>query len=189
VSSLDILKHHRTNGLKVTAGVTAAHLMLNENDVIPYRTFCKMFPPLRSEEDRMALVDAVCEGEINVVVSSHIPGSTEQKRQPFGDATFGAAGLETLLSIMLNLWHKGQCSLAQALRPVTCNPADILGLKDLGRLQKGCQADLTLVDVHASRQILRENLLAQSTNTPFEGYQFEGIVQKTWVKGKEVYSV
>jgi dihydroorotase len=186
--SIEIINRYRKNGVKITTGVSALHLMLNENDLIPYRTFCKVMPPLRKEEDRLSLVEGVIQGTIDIIVSNHQARMTEQKRLPFGEASFGSAGIETLLPIVLNLWHRGDCSLAHALKPVTCNPSKILGLDRIGKIQVGYSADLTLIDLNASRSIIRSELKAQATNTPLEGYQFEGIVQKTWINGVEVYN-
>ncbi|MGE5265942.1 MAG: dihydroorotase, partial [Deltaproteobacteria bacterium] len=144
--SLAIIRNAKARGLPVTCGISINHLTLNENDIGSYRTFLKMRPPLRREDDRAAMVTAVANGEIDTIVSSHDPQDADVKRRPFAEAADGAVGLETLLAAALRLYHSGEVSLPTLLRPMTVNPAKIFGLPG-GRLQKGAPADLILVDL------------------------------------------
>jgi dihydroorotase len=127
-ASLDIIRAAKERGLPVTCGVSINHLTLNENDIGPYRTFFKMRPPLRSEDDRSAMVEGVASGDIDVIVSAHDPQDADGKRRPFAEAADGAIGVETLLSAALRLYHDGSVDLATLLRAMTANPASLLGL-------------------------------------------------------------
>lgn len=175
----------RRRGVPVTVGASAHHLALNENDVGAYRTFTKVRPPLRHEDDRAALAHAAMEGQIDVIVSSHEPQDEEAKRLPFSEAAAGAAGLETLLPILLGLHHDG-ADLATVLKPVTCGPADLLGLAS-GRLAVGAPADLTLIDVGEPWILKISELHSKSKNTPFEGRKFLGRAAMTVVAGDIIY--
>jgi dihydroorotase len=126
----------------------------------------------------------VCDGVIDVIVSAHRPLDVEEKNLPFGEAAFGSVGIETLLPTVLNLWHTGKCTLTQALKPVTCNPAKILKLPQ-GRLQKNCPADFVLIDLYKSWKLDRDDLKSRSHNSAFDGHLFEGKVIKTYIGGKE----
>jgi dihydroorotase len=185
--SVDAIARARRHGLNVTCGVSAAHLALNENDVQSYRTFFKLSPPLRSEDDRKALVAGLADGTIDVVVSSHDPQDAEAKRHPFAQATFGAIGLETTLSAGLALVHNGDLPLARLLSAMTHVPADLLGL-NTGRLAAGLPADLTLIDLGAPWVLKADDLQSISKNTPFEDRRLQGRVLRTVVGGRTVYS-
>lgn len=183
-AALDAIRAARARGLKVTCAVSTAHMALNEIDVGTYLTFRKLTPPLRSEQDRLAMIDGVVHGDIDAVVSSHDPQAPDTKRQPFAQAAFGGAGLETLLPVALIPFHNGDVSLAEALKPVTCRPAAILRLTDgSGTLQPGARADLVIFDPGSPRTIRREGLLSRSKNTPFEGLNFQGAVWRTYAAG------
>ena len=130
----------------MTCGVSVNHLTLNENDIGSYRTFLRLKPPLRGEDDRRAMVRGLAAGEIDVIVSSHDPQDVDVKRHPFAEAADGAIGLETLLAAALRLYHNGEIGLMPLLRAMTINPARLLGLPS-GRLEKGAPADLILVDL------------------------------------------
>ncbi len=183
--SIEIISRAKARGLPVTCGVSAAHLVLNENDVGTYYTFRKLSPPLRTDSDRQALVQALADGLIDVVVSSHDPQAPDTKRQPFGQAAFGGAGLETLLPALLSLVHQGAMSLAEALAKVTNAPARLLRLPaGTGTLSKGAPADLCIFDPDAARPIRRDDLLSRSKNTPFEGLHFQGRVWRSYVSGQ-----
>jgi len=173
-------------GLPVTCGVSAAHLQLNENDVRSYRTFFKLSPPLRSEQDRLALVGGLADGTIDVVVSSHDPQDPEAKRRPFAEANFGAIGLETLLPVGLALVHNGDLTLGRLLAALTCIPSDLLGL-GRGRLAAGLPADLVLIDTDVPWKLDPANLKSISRNTPFEDRLFQGRARRTMVSGRTVY--
>lgn len=185
--SLPALQRAKDAGLDVTAGVSIHHLTLNEFDVGDYRTFFKMTPPLRSEEDRLEIIEAVASGLIDVVGSFHTPADEESKRLPFEEAASGAVGLQTLLPAAMRLYHAGQLSLAQIFRAMSLNPAKRLGLPQ-GRLAVGAPADLVLFDADAPFVLDRFKLLSKSKNTPFDGAKLEGKVLATFVGGKQVFA-
>jgi dihydroorotase len=173
-------------GLDITAGVSIHHLTLNELDVGDYRTFFKVKPPLRSEDDRMAVVEAVAEGLIDVISSMHTPQDEESKRLPFEEAASGAVGLETFLPAALRLHHAGDLDLPTLFRAMSLNPARRLGL-DTGRLAEGAPADLVLFDADAPFVLDRFGLRSKSKNTPFDGQRMQGRVRATWVAGRQVF--
>ena len=173
-------------GLDITAGVSIHHLTLNELDVGDYRTFFKVKPPLRSEDDRMAVVEAVAEGLIDVISSMHTPQDEESKRLPFEEAASGAVGLETLLPAALRLYHSGDLDLPALFRAMSLNPSKRLGL-DTGRLTEGAPADLVLFDAGAPFVLDRFRLRSKSKNTPFDGQRMQGKVLATWVAGRRVF--
>ena len=185
--SLNVIRAAKARGLPVTCGVSINHLSLNENDIGPYRTFFKLNPPLRSEEDRMAIVQGLIEGIIDVVVSSHDPQDADVKRRPFAEAADGAVGLETLLSALLRLYHDGQSELAPLLRAVTTNPAELLGIPG-GKLQSGEPADFILLDLGMPWVVDPDFLHSKSKNTPFEEAKLQGRVLRTVVAGQTVYT-
>jgi dihydroorotase len=185
--SLPALERAKKNGLDVTAGVSIHHLTLNELDVGDYRTFFKLNPPLRSEDDRLAMVDAVATGLIDVISSFHTPQDEESKRLPFEEAAAGAVGLQTFLPAVLRLVHAGQMDLPTLWRAISLNPARRLGLPQ-GRLAEGAPADLVLFDPDAPFVMDRFTLQSKSKNTPFDGARMEGRVLRTFVGGVEVYT-
>lgn len=184
--ALPALLRARDSGLDVTAGISIHHLTLNEFDVGDYRTFFRFTPPLRAEQDRQAMVQAVAEGLIDVIASFHTPQDEESKRLPFEAAAPGAVGLQTLLPAALRLYHQGGLSLPQLWRALSLNPARRLGLP-AGRLSKGAPADLILFDPDAPFVLDRFSLLSKSKNTPFDGARMEGRVHGTWVAGTRVF--
>jgi dihydroorotase len=186
VKALPALKRARDAGLDVTAGISIHHLTLNEFDVGPYRTFFKVKPPLRSEEDRLAMVEAVANGEIDVICSMHTPQDEESKRLPFEEAASGAVGLETLLPAAMRLVHSGALDLPQLWRALSFNPAKRLGLPG-GRLSPGAPADLVLFDPDAPFVLDRAKLHSKSKNTPYDGARMQGKVRATWVGGTQVF--
>ncbi|MBL4928869.1 dihydroorotase [Fuscibacter oryzae] len=184
--SLPALARAKEQGLDVTAGVSIHHLTLNEFDVGDYRTFFKLTPPLRSEDDRLAMVQAVADGLIDVIGSFHTPADEESKRLPFEEAASGAVGLETLLPAALRLYHAGALDLAGLFKALALNPANRLGLPQ-GRLSVGAPADLVLFDPDAPFVLDRFRLRSKSKNTPFDGARLEGKVLGTWVSGNCVF--
>ena len=184
--SLDVIRAAKAKKLPVTCGVSINHLTLNEGDIGPYRTFFRIRPPLRAEEDRAALVRGVAAGDIDVIVSSHDPQDADVKRRPFAEAADGAVGLETLLPASLRLFHSGDVGLPTLLRAMTINPAKLLGLPG-GRLEKGAPADLTLFDPNVPWVVDRQQLRSRSKNSPFDEQRIQGRVLRTMVAGKTVY--
>ncbi len=185
-AALGAIAKAKKDGLPVTCGVSINHLVLNENDVGPYRTFFKMSPPLRSEEDRMSLVEGLAEGIIDVIVSSHDPQDPDTKRRPFEEAAFGAIGVETLLPALLSLVHNENIDPGLALGTVTTAPATILGL-ETGRMEPGAPADLVLFDLDTPWQVDADALKSKSKNTPFEDKRFQGRALRTIVGGVTVF--
>lgn len=184
--SLAILARAKNEGLPVTAAVTINHLTLNENDIGSYRTFCKVTPPLRTEDDRLALADALADGLIDIVVSDHDPQDVETKRLPFAEAAPGAVGIETMLPAALRLVHAGQVSLVQLLKALSTNPARLLGLPG-GSLAPGAPADLVLVDIDEPWVLDRDTLKSKCKNSPFDEARLTGRVAKTIVAGRIVH--
>ena len=184
--SLAAVRSAKARGLPVTCGVSINHLTLNENDIGPYRTFFRLKPPLRSEEDRSAVVRALAAGEIDVIVSSHDPQDADTKRHPFAEAADGAIGLETLLAAALRLYHSGEIGLMPLLKAMTAHPARLLGLPS-GRLQKGAPADVILFDLAQPWVVDKAQLRARSKNSPFDESKMQGRVLLTMVAGNPVY--
>ena len=184
--ALPALERAKANGLDITAGVGIHHLTLNEFDIAGYKTFFKLKPPLRSEDDRIAAVEAVASGLIDVICSMHTPQDEESKRLPFEEAASGAVGLETLLPAALRLVHAGHMDLAALWRALARNPARRLGL-DAGHLGTGAPADLVLFDPDAPFVLDRFALASKSKNTPFDGARMQGRVLGTWVGGRRIH--
>ncbi len=184
--SLAVVRAAKARKLPVTCGVSINHLTLNENDIGSYRTFFRLKPPLRSEEDRSATVRALAAGDIDVIVSCHDPQDADTKRHPFAEAADGAIGLETLLAAALRLYHNGEIGLLPLLRAMTANPAKLLGLPS-GRLEKGAPADLILVDLGQPWVVDKAEIRARSKNSPFDESKMQGRVLLTMVAGKSVY--
>jgi dihydroorotase len=186
VDSLEILRRARDTGLAVTASASINHLALNENDIGPYRTYLKVSPPLRTEADRRALVEAIGSGLIDVVMSDHNPQDVETKRLPFAEAAAGAIGLETLLPAGLRLVHNGELRLADLIRATSTRPAELLGLPG-GTLRPGAPADLIVIDTDVPWVVDPVDLKSQCKNTPFDEARFSGRVIRTIVGGRTVY--
>lgn len=184
--SLPALRRAKEDGLDVTAGVSIHHLTLNEFDVGEYRTFFRFTPPLRSEDDRQAMVEAVADGTIDVISSFHTPQDEESKRLPFAESAPGAVGLQTLLPAALRLYHQGGLTLPQLWRAMSLNPAKRLGI-EAGRLSVGAPADLVLFNPDTPFILDRFALLSKSKNTPFDGARMQGKVLGTWVAGQRVF--
>ena len=184
--ALESFRRARDKGLPVTATTSINHLSFNEIDIGDYRTFCKVDPPLRSEDDRQAVIEAVASGLIQVVVSAHAPAPAEDKRLPYDEAAPGAVGLQTLLPALLTFHHEGRIPLIDLIRAVTSAPADLLGLEG-GRLAKGAPADLVLCDLNAPLIIDADKLISKSKNSPFDGRRLQGKVLRTVVDGRTVF--
>jgi len=185
--SAEAVRRAKDLGAKVTAGVSINHLSLNENDIGEFRTFFRLSPPLRSEQDRLAMVEAVKNGTIDIVVSAHDPQDVDTKRLPFSDAEAGAIGLETLLGAALRLYHNDSIPLMRLAEVLSTAPAKIFGL-DAGTLKPGAKADLAIVDLEEPWIVREEDLHSLSKNSCFESARFQGRVVHTLVAGKTVYS-
>ena len=184
--AIPALEQAKVNGLDITAGTSIHHLTLNELDVADYRTFFKVKPPLRSEDDRQAVVAAVRDGVIDTISSMHTPQDEESKRLPFEEAASGAVALETLLPAAMRLYHSDDLSLPQLFRAMALNPAKRLGLA-AGRLSAGASADLVLFDPDTPFVLDRWTLKSKSKNTPFDGARMQGKVLATYVAGTAVF--
>lgn len=184
--ALPALERAKNNGLDITAGTSVHHLTLNELDVAGYRSFFKVKPPLRSEEDRLAVVEAVRSGLIDIISSMHTPQDEESKRLPFEEAAAGAVALETLLPAALRLYHAELLDLPTLFSAMSLNPAKRLGL-DSGRLAEGAPADLVLFDPDVPFVLDRFKLRSKSQNTPYDGQRMQGRVEATYVAGEPVY--
>lgn len=184
--SVEVIRRAKDKGLKVTCGVAPYHFALNENEVGHYRTFAKVSPPLRRESDREAIVAGLADGTIDVIASHHRPEDPEAKRLPFAQAAFGAAGLETLCVIGLELYHKGRLSLPDLIARLTLGPAGILGLPQ-GRLARGAPADLVLFDLDRPARIDAAAFHSKSKNSPFDQRPVQGRVLRTVVAGSTAF--
>jgi dihydroorotase len=176
----------KSQGLDVSASVSVHHLTLNENDVGDYRTFAKLSPPLRREDDRLALIEGIKSGSIDAIVSGHDPRPAEEKRLPFDEAAFGASALEALLPAALILYHSGGIELVDLVRAMTLGPAQILGLPQ-GKIAKGAPADLILVDLGFPLRFVADEMVSKSKNSPYDGRTLQGKVLGTWVGGAKVF--
>ena len=185
-AAVSALRRAKLAGATVTAGAAIAHLSLNENDIGAYRTFFKMSPPLRSEDDRRAMVEALADGTIDVVCSAHDPQDVEVKRQPFADAADGAVGLETMLAAGLRLVQSGDVPLMRLVDAMSTKPAELLGL-EAGTLAPGAPADLIVVDLEQPWIVKEENLNSRARNTAFEGARLTGKVTRTLVGGETAF--
>jgi dihydroorotase len=186
VDSVEIIRNARRSGATISCGVSINSLTLNENDIGDYRTFFKLAPPLRHEDDRQAVIEALAEGVIDVIVSDHNPQDVETKRLPFAEAANGAVGLETLLSAALRLVHDGRMTLPSVLRALSTRPAEILGLPS-GRLAPGAPADLFTFDPETPYVLDKRQLRSRCKNTPFDEARLEGQVNLTLVAGAVVF--
>ncbi|MGB1087614.1 MAG: amidohydrolase family protein, partial [Alphaproteobacteria bacterium] len=185
-AGVEIIAKAKARGLPITATVCITNLNLNNLDIGEYRTFFKLKPPLRTEDDRLALIEGVRDGVIDCITSNHRPEDPEAKRQPFAQAGWGAIGVETLLPCLLELVHNGSLDMATALKTVTANPADLLGLAQ-GRLEIGAPADLTLLDPDVPFVLKPEALQSKSKNTPYEDRRLQGRAILTMVAGQTVF--
>ena len=185
-AGVDSIRRAKARGLNVTCDTAPPYFALNESAIGDYRTFAKLSPPLRSEEDRLAVIEGLADGTIDAIASDHAPQDQDAKRVPFAQAAPGASGLETLLPVSLSLYQNKHLSLLEVITRLTCNPADVIGLP-LGRLAKDAPADLVLFDPDAPVVIDADSLISKSKNTPFDGLPVQGKVFRTIVAGRTVY--
>ena len=186
--SAEAIELARARGANVTCGISINNLTLNENDIGEYRTFFKLSPPLRGEDDRVKMVEALAKGTIDIIVSSHDPQDVDTKRLPFADAADGAIGLETLLAAALRLHHDGSVPLMRLIDALSTRPAAIFGL-DAGTLKPGAKADIAVIDLDEPWILSEVAIVSRSKNTPFENARFTGRVVQTYVAGKLVHAL
>ena len=185
--SLDLI-NFKKNNVNFTTGVSINNLALNENDIGEFRTFLKLSPPLRTEEDRISLIEGINKNLIDVIVSDHKPEDEESKRLTFSQAATGASGIETLLSLALEQFHNGSVKLEKIIKMLTHNPAKILKINK-GNLSIGADADFCIVDINKPWIVKKDNLVSKSKNTSIEGRKLQGKVINTFVNGQELYKI
>jgi len=185
--SAQAIAKYKRDGNAVTCGVSINHLTLNENDIGRYRTYLRLAPPLRDEDDRQAMIRALADGTIDIIVSSHDPHDVDDKRHPFAEAAEGAIGLETLFAAAMRLYHNEEVSLTRLIDALSTRPAEIFGLPG-GTLKPGSNADLIIADLDAPWVVHEEDIISRSKNTPFEGERFSGKILQTIVDGRTIYS-
>jgi dihydroorotase len=184
--AVDSIRRAKADGLAVTADTAPPYFLLNELSVSTYDTAFKMAPPLRSEDDREAIIEGLADGTIDAIASDHIPVDGDAKAQPFGPAQPGASGIDTLLALTLSLVHRGEISMLRAMECLSLAPASILDL-DGGALIPGAAADLVLFDADASWIVRAAEFHSNSRVTPFEGLPVQGRVKGCWVGGTPVF--
>jgi dihydroorotase len=184
--SVDIIARAKSRGLPVTCDTAPFYFALNELAVGDYRTFAKLSPPLRNEDDRRAIVAGLKRGTIDAIASDHAPQDQDSKRLPFPQAAFGGSGLETLLAVSLDLVHNGEMTLPEALRLLTSAPAKLLGL-EAGALSKGHKADLVIFDPERAWKVIADDFRSKSKNSPFDGRAVQGQVLRTVIDGRVVF--
>ncbi len=184
-SSIEIIRERKSK-VNFSCGVSINNLSLNENDIGDFKTFLKLSPPLRTEEDRNALVQGLVDETIDVIVSDHKPEDEENKRLTFAQAETGASGIETLLPLSLELYHNGSVKLETIIKALTSNPAKILKINK-GNLSIGNDADFCIVDINKPWVVRKEKLISKSKNTPIEDKKLQGKVMNTFVNGEELF--
>jgi dihydroorotase len=187
-AAVDAIRKAKQEGLRITCDTAPPYFSLNETEIGDYRTFAKLSPPLRGEPDRRAIAAGLADGVIDCIASDHAPHDVESKRVPFAQAEPGVIGLETLLPIALEPYHKGAMKLMAALRCLTSRPADILGLPQ-GRLAKGAPADMVVLDIERPYRIDVSKFRSKSKNSPYDGRPVQGIVLRTFVDGRTVFAL
>ena len=187
MKSLEVIKKNKLNGKKFTVGVSINNLSLNENDIGDFKTFLKLSPPLRSEKDRVALINGIKDDLIDVIVSDHKPEDEESKRLPFSQAATGAIGVETLLPLALELYHNESLKLSKIIQSLTINPSKILNIRK-GSLKKGFDADICIFDLNKPWVIKSEDLKSKSKNTAIEDRKLQGKVLMTFLNGELVFN-
>ncbi|MBC9206687.1 dihydroorotase [Roseomonas aerophila] len=185
-AALDLIRQAKDEGLRVTCDTAPPYFDLNETAIGDFRTYAKLSPPLRREEDRLAVVAALQNGTIDAIASDHQPRDADDKRLPFAQAAAGGAGLATVLGVTLARVHGGDLSLLDALALLTCKPATLLGL-ETGRLTRGAPADLVMFDLERGWKVEAGKLPGKAQNSPFDGRPLEGRVMGTWKAGKRVF--
>jgi len=185
--SLDVIEKNKTNGKKFSVGVSINNLALNENDIGDFKTFLKLSPPLRTEEDRLSLVKGIKDGLIDVIVSDHIPEDEESKRLPFAQAASGAIGIETLLPLALEMYHNESLPIKKIIETLTINPSKILKINKC-TLKKGADADICIFDLDVPWVVKAEKLKSKSKNTAIENRKMQGRILMTFLNGELVFN-
>ncbi len=185
--SVDVIKQ-RKDMVDFSCGVSINNLSLNENDIGDFRTFLKLSPPLRTEEDRLSLVKAINNDLIDVIVSDHKPEDEESKRLTFYQSASGASGVETLLPLALEMFHNESLKLSKIIAALTCNPAKILKINK-GNLNVGTDADFCIVDLYKPWIVKKENLNSKSKNTCIDDKKLQGVITNTYVRGEELFKI
>ena len=186
--SVGAIRAAKQAGMSVTCDTAPPYFALNEGAIGDYRTFAKLSPPLRSEDDRKAIIEGIKDGTIDAIASDHTPRHEDEKRLPFAQAATGGVGLETLLAITLELVHNGHINLIDAISMITSGPADLLGLEG-GRLKKGAPADLVLFDVEQGWKVDADELRSKAKNTPFDERPVQGRVLRTVIDARTVFKL
>lgn len=184
--AIDAVRQAKARGQKITCDTAPPYFSLNEIAVGDYRTFSKLSPPLRSDDDRMAVIEGLKDGTIDAIASDHAPHDEESKRLPFAQAASGGIGLQTLLPVTLELYHNGHMDVLTALKLISSAPADLLGL-EAGKLQKGAPADLAVIDLDRGWKVDAANMQSISKNSPFDGRPVQGMTLRTVVDGRTVF--
>lgn len=184
--AIDAVRRAKARGLRVTAEAAPHHFTLTDEAVLEYRTFSKMNPPLRSEKDRMAVIEGLRDGTIDAIATDHAPHDQESKRVPLSSAAFGIVGLETMLPLSLSLYHQGIMPLRDVMAAMTYKPADIIHVP-AGRLRKGARADLALIDLNTAWSIDPKQFMSKSLNSPFDDWPVKGRAIRTVVGGDTVF--
>lgn len=184
--AIDAVRRAKKKGLRVTAEAAPHHFMLTDEAVLGYRTFSKMNPPLRAEKDRLAVIEGLRDGTIDVIATDHAPHDPESKNVPLASASYGIVGLETMLPLSLSLYHKGLMPLRDVMAAMTYKPADIIHVP-AGRLKKGARADLTLIDLNHEWSLDPKQFVSKSQNSPFDDWPVKGRAIRTVVGGETVY--
>mgnify|MGYP001189587526 FL=1 len=186
--SLEIINEWKKKNLEFTTGVSINHLSLNENDIGEFRTFLKLSPPLRKEQDRLDLIEGIRNKSIDIIVSDHKPEDEESKRLTFQKCATGASGIETFLSLALEQYHNENLDLKTIIKCITENPARIFQI-NAGSLEKGMPADIAVLDLEKPWVVKRENMQSKSKNTAIEDRKLQGMVEKTFLNGKLVFEI
>ncbi|MBY7649296.1 MAG: dihydroorotase [Candidatus Liberibacter europaeus] len=186
--SVSILNHARENKVSATCGISINNLILNENDVGMYNNLRKVLPPLRSEEDRIAMIDALAKGDIDIIVSDHNPRHDDTKNLHFTEASFGSIGLETMLSAALRLFHESNIPLKKIIKSMSTRPSQIFNIPG-GTLKPGAKADIVLIDLDHQWIAKKDNTLSSYKNMAFDNESFSGKVVETYIAGKSVYTL
>ncbi|MEM6902697.1 MAG: dihydroorotase, partial [Pseudomonadota bacterium] len=184
--SVEAIRQAKARGLPVSCDTAPHYFALTQFDVGDYRTFAKVSPPLRTDEDREAIIDGIADGTIDAIASDHMPEDQDSKRQPFAQAAIGVIGVETMLPIALELFHKERIDLMALIAAITHRPADLLGL-EAGRLSVGAPADFILIDHKRAWKIDAQQLKSKAKNSAFDKRPVLGRVERTVIDGRTVY--